>query len=416
MVAQTVGVSKPRSIDREPPLIGVANWAGRWARVSWAVALLVLILGTIAPPSATAATLKFAFTPVGSLLTLKTSNPTLYGNVTGGFTTAGNIWAGYFHDDMTLNVNIDYPSLGAGTLGSTNIETLGISYADVRTALQFDRTSSDDFLAASSLPAGPYLSFLTNNASTGALVVDANNTANNAVLDVPRANAKALRVPVDGLAPNDALLDATISFSSNFVWDFDRSNGISSGTFDFVGVAVHELGHAMGFLSGVDTVDFVSAPNGNAQFLGTNLDPYQVFTVLDLYRHGARNGRGLDFATGGTGANNPYFSLDGGGTALGTFSTGQRNGDGRQASHWKDNLGLGILDPTFAPGELGIVSALDVRAFDAIGYDVVIVPEPAAAAIILPALAALVLVARSNRARRRARLTPPRGARSSSPL
>ena len=375
MVAQTVGVSKPRSIDREPTTIGVANWAGRRARVGWAVALLVVILGSIAPPSAIAATLKFSFTPVGALATLQTSNPTLYGNVTGGFTTAGNIWAGYFHDDMTLNVNIDYPSLGAGTLGSANIATLEISYADVRTALQFDRTSADDFLAVSSLPAGPNLSFLTNNASTGFLVVDANNTANNAILNVPRANAKALGVAVDGLAPNDALLDATISFSSNFVWDFDRSNGISSGTFDFVGVAVHELGHAMGFLSGVDTVDFVSAPNGNAQFLGTNLDPYRVFTVLDLYRHGARNGGGLDFATGGTGANNPYFSLDGGGTAIGTFSTGQRNGDGRQASHWKDNLGLGILDPTFAPGELGIISALDVRAFDAIGYDVVVVPE-----------------------------------------
>ena len=373
MVAQTVGVSKPRSIDREPPLIGVANWAGRRARVGWAVALLVLILGTIAPPSATAATLKFAFTPVGALATLQTSNPTLYGQVTGGFTTAGNIWAGYFHDDMTLNVNIDYPSLGAGTLGSTNIETLGYYYADVRTALQLDQTSVDDLLAASNLPAGPYLSFLTNDASTGVLVVDDNDTGNNAVLDVPRANAKALGFTYEGLiAPNDTLLDATISFSSNFVWDFDRSNGISSGTFDFVGVAVHELGHAMGFLSGVDTVDFYSAPYG---VFSLDLDPYRVFTVLDLYRHGARNGGGLDFATDGTGSDNPYFSLDGGATALGTFSTGSYNGDGRQASHWKDNLGLGILDPTFAPGELGIISALDVRAFDAIGYDVVVVPE-----------------------------------------
>ena len=414
MVAQALGVWPP-SIDGEPPTIGLMNhWAKR-SRGVLAAALLAAILACM-PSSATAGALKFAFTPIGSLVALQSTNPTLYGNVTGGFTTAGNIWAGYFHDDMTLNVNIDYPSLGANILGSTNIETLEITYADVRTALQLDRSSADDLLAASSLPAGPNLSFLTNNAATGALVVDANNTANNAILDVPRANAKALRVPVDGLAPNDALLDATISFSSNFVWDFDRSNGISSGTFDFVGVAVHEIGHAMGFLSGVDTVDFVSAPNGNAQFLGTNLDPYRVFTVLDLYRRGARNGGGLDFATGGTGANNPYFSLDGGTTSLGTFATGQRNGDGRQASHWKDNLGLGILDPTFAPGELGIVSTLDVRSLDVIGFDVVVVPEPAAGAIILPALAALVLVARSSRARRRARLTPLRGARSSSPL
>jgi hypothetical protein len=45
--------------------------------------------------------------------------------------------------------------------------------------------------------------------------------SHNAVLDVPRANAKALGFTFtygEGLiAPNDAALDASISFSSNFV-------------------------------------------------------------------------------------------------------------------------------------------------------------------------------------------------------
>jgi hypothetical protein len=346
---------------------------------------------------ATAASLKFSFVAAGTLATLPATNPTLYANVTGGFAAAGAYWSSQFQDDITINIEIDYPALAPGTLGDASFQSVGIGYADVRSALTFDRRSVDDFTAASSLPAGTALSFLTNNEQTGALQVDANGTINNVVLDVPRANAKALGFYGTGFDPNDAVIDAAINFSSNYSWDFDRSNGISPGTIDFVGVAIHEIGHAMGFVSGVDVVDFVSFPNGNAAYRGTELDPYRVFSVLDLYRHGARNGGGLDYATGGTGANTPYFSLDGGLTSLGSFATGQLNGDGRQASHWKDNLGLGIMDPTFAYGELGVVKPLDIRAFDVIGYDLVVVPEPATLALLAPAV--VIALCRSRRRR-----------------
>lgn len=347
-----------------------------------------------AAAEAPASPLKFAFTPTGALVGLQTSNPTLYANVTGGFTAAGAVWSSQFQDDITINVTIDFPSLGAGVLGDTAIADVIVPYSVARTALTLDRTSADDTTAVAHLPAGPSLSFLTNNELTGALETDNNNTANNNYLDISRANAKALGFTGTGLAPNDSTLDAAIRFSSNFTWDFDRSNGISPGTIDFVGVAIHEIGHAMGFLSGVDSVDVVSFPNGDVFVSGTTryeLDTYAVFNTLDLYRHGARAGGGLDFAYGGTGANNPFFSLDGGVTSLGIFSTGQLNGDGRQASHWKDNLGLGILDPTFAYGQLGVVTPLDVRAFDVIGYDLVGVPEPAALGLLAPAAAFIAL-------------------------
>jgi hypothetical protein len=78
-----------------------------------------------------------------------------------------------------------------------------------------------------------------------------------------------------------------------------------------------------------------------------------------------------------------YFSIDGGysqfnGSSL--FSTGAYNGDGRQASHFKDTasaLGgcdgmnqIGIMDPTFCYGEMGVIKATDLAAFDTIGWDV----------------------------------------------
>lgn len=143
----------------------------------------------------------------------------------------------------------------------------------------------------------------------------------------------------------------------------------------------------MGFVSGVDDVDYYTGvgPNAGVDLNGATagigtLDPFRIFTVLDLYRCSAQSvgaGAGvLDLATGGT----PFFSIDGGVTSFGQFSTGSFNGGGRQASHWKGNLGLGLMDPTLSPGELALLSALDFSAIDVIGYDRAPVPEPGTAA------------------------------------
>ena len=72
-------------------------------------------------------------------------------------------------------------------------------------------------------------------------------------------------------------------------------------------------------------------------------------------------------------ARSKYVSFDGGVTA-GTegrdhFSTGEIFGDGNYAGHWRDNLGLGILDPTAGGGELLFATELDINALDVIGFD-----------------------------------------------
>ena len=126
------------------------------------------------------------------------------------------------------------------------------------------------------------------------------------------------------------------------------------------------MGHALGFVSGVDIVDITSLPNGPIAQIG--LDNFRIFSVLDLFRYsgdslifGALAGLGpiQDLAFG---ANDPifasFFSVDAGVTNLGLFSTGRFNGDGRQASHWRDDSlispgvfsPLGIMDPTFPSG------------------------------------------------------------------
>jgi hypothetical protein len=64
------------------------------------------------------------------------------------------------------------------------------------------------------------------------------------------------------------------------------------------------------------------------------------------------------------------------------MSTGVDFGDGRQASHWKDSLSLGIMDPTAANGELLVLRPNDMRAMDLIGYEINVVPEPGTALLL----------------------------------
>ncbi|MCC5025492.1 MAG: NF038122 family metalloprotease [Candidatus Synoicihabitans palmerolidicus] len=165
--------------------------------------------------------------------------------------------------------------------------------------------------------------------------------------------------------------DASITFSSDFSFDFDRSDGITASQYDFVGVAAHEIGHALGFTSVVDTIDANSANPLDA----ANVAP----TGLDLFRFSAEGQRDISAGI------DAFLSIDNGLTSIGGLSTGVVTGNGRQASHWLDNLGIGIMDPTLATGELAVISLQDLQALDVIGWSVgqfSAVPEPAASGAI----------------------------------
>ena len=328
--------------------------------------------------NASALTFDFTFTPTSTAQDIA------------GFTAAGAFWSSKLSDNVTIKMDVGTDALGPGILASAGSNDGTLSYTDFRNALSADARSATDTAALSSLTVNSTFGMLLNRTSnnpngsgSATSYLDNDGDANNSTIRITTANAKAL-----GYTFSPTMSDASITFGNAFSWDYDSSNGVTAGSYDFVGIAIHEIGHALGFISGVDILDGNSPPT-NGPFSD---DQFIYVSSLDLFRYSAAStGSGVIDWTAST--TNKYFSLDNGATSIAAFSTGLTFGDGRQASHWKDNLGLGVMDPTAGTGETLAAGPNDLIAFDAIGWD--LVPEPSS--LLLGSFGMLFAIGRRRR-------------------
>lgn len=301
-----------------------------------------------------------------------------------GFMDAAARWSAALTDNITINLTVGTSALGGGILGQASTAQSFQGYQTFRAALDADRTSALDDTAVAHLPAGSFGVLINrtannpNGAASATPYLDDNDSSNNSTVFISNAEAKALGMA----APEQAVpgcignCDGFIQFNSNLAFDYNSGDGIGATQYDFVGIAAHEIGHTLGFISGVDVLDFNAPPN-NGPF---NDDEFTFVSGLDLFRHSP-----LSVASGAidwtADARAKYFSIDGGATLGAQFSTGITFGDGRQASHWKDLMMLGLMDPTAAQGELLPLTMNDLMAMDAIGYNLAPIPEPTQAAM-----------------------------------
>jgi VCBS repeat-containing protein len=278
------------------------------------------------------------------------------------FERAAAQWESRISDPATVNINADLSNLGSATIiGQTQSVTIEDAYGTVRDAMVADAANEVDDAIVGSLPAA------------GNFVLPSRFTYSGKVSGT-KAAMKALGFT--GLDAQFGASDADIKFNSGFAFDYDNSDGVSAGKMDFETVAAHEIGHALGFTSIVDTVDYYARS-------GTGVTV--PATTLDMFRF-ADNVTGADPQTAGEFASFPRSLqpnvaavTDGIGdwdlaTAENAMSTGAYTGDGQQASHWKDGdltgKQIGILDPTLAYQQVSHITDADWRALDLIGWDI----------------------------------------------
>jgi hypothetical protein len=224
---------------------------------------------------------------------------------------AAEVFTSHFSDNIHINVTVDALP-GTKDLGRSFPRTLSISYADLFASVSENARTQNDQIAI-----GPGGSMTAADPTNGA-----------GSWFLTRAQAKAL-----GFIPDDMSDDGGTTFGAGQPYTF--SGEIIPGTFDFKGVAAHEISEVMGRIGG----------GGNS------------FSLIDNFSYTGLGTKGL---RGGPGNN---FSIDNGTTLLILFNESP-GGDTRD---WAG----GTIDAFNAFASRAVVlpvSAVDFQVMDVIGY------------------------------------------------
>jgi len=270
------------------------------------------------------------------------------------FIRAAAIWESIIRNPITVMIDVDFgptrfgtPWGDGNTLGSTTTDERGGAgtYSEFREALRQTASDATETSLYAALPSGAMPTSIGPTTETVA----------------PSILVRA----IGGMPPVAVESDTrpAIGFNSGFGFDLDPSNGIDGDKTDFEGVAVHEIGHALGFAS----------ESGNTE-MSSEL-PIAV-TLWDFFRFSPGVTTGT-FSTSQRSLSSGGAPVFFGGSSQIPVSTGRNDGtggDGHQSSHWKANeitgTYIGVMDPSADKGERMVITANDLLALDRMGYTV----------------------------------------------
>jgi len=243
---------------------------------------------------------------------------------------AAAVFTTSFTDNININIIVDAVSDPQVFGESMSAGFFPISYADLLTRLTADATTPNDNIAI-----GP-----------GGSVPAIDPTNGNGSFFLTRAQAKAL-----GVIPDDMSNDGTTTFGTTNPFTF--SGPITPGTFDFQGIAAHEISEVL----------------GRQGFKGS---PADTFSLLDLFSFTAPGVRDM------VGGPNNNFSIDNGTTLLKQFNDPTANGlDSRDWASGTAGSPPDSFNQFSAPDVVNPVSDVDLQLLDVIGYDLAPVPGAA---------------------------------------
>jgi hypothetical protein len=292
-------------------------------------------------------------------ITLKaTAQLETYPQAKAAFIKAASNWEAVIQTPLNIQINVDYGPTAFGqpydptsqVLGQTSAQMVGSSgnYNSVATALLSGASTAQEVLLYNKLPASSVPTDLGPTSQVAA------STATFRALGMLSATANP---------PGESQLGSppSISFNSNFKFDFDPTDGIDPDSYDFQATATHEIGHVLGFDS--TNGDTQANPSGGLSVTVWDLLRFRPGTTIDTFQTAQRSQ-----TTGGTQVY--YF----GGAELGLSTGGPdgKSGDGFQSSHWKavslTGVLIGIMDPVVPKGQARTISNNDLAAIDSMGY------------------------------------------------